>query len=44
MFGLPFETSLVVFGFPVLWIVYTLVFLVRTRRWEQADPVEEDDA
>jgi len=35
MFGLPTETALIVFGFPVFWIVYTLVFLYRTRRWER---------
>ena len=33
MFGLPFETALVVFGFPVLWIIYTAVFLYRSRDW-----------
>lgn len=35
MFGLPLETSLIVFGFPLFWIVYTIVFLVRTKNWEQ---------
>ena len=35
MFGLPLETSLIVFGFPVFWIIYTIVFLVRTKDWEQ---------
>ena len=34
MFGLPTETAFVVFGFPVFWIVYTLIFLARTRDWE----------
>lgn len=34
MFGLPAETALIVFGFPLFWIVYTIVFLVRTRRWD----------
>lgn len=33
MFGLPFETAVVVFGFPLFWIVYTVVFLLRTRDW-----------
>lgn len=37
MFGLPIETAFVVFGFPVFWIVYTLIFLVRTRDWERSD-------
>jgi hypothetical protein len=34
MFGLPFETALVVFGFPVFWIIYTAVFLYRSRDWK----------
>ena len=33
MFGLPLETSLLVFGFPVFWILYTIVFLVVSRDW-----------
>jgi len=33
MFGLPFETAAVVFGFPLFWIIYTVVFLLRTRGW-----------
>ncbi|MEM7502382.1 MAG: hypothetical protein AAF417_10080 [Pseudomonadota bacterium] len=40
MFGLPLETSLIVFGSPVFWIVYTVVFLYRSRDWaadESAD-------
>ncbi len=36
MFGLPIETALVVFGFPLFWIIYTLVFLFRTRDWVDA--------
>lgn len=38
MFGLPVTTSVVVFGFPVFWIVYTLVFLWRSRDWDDQDP------
>jgi hypothetical protein len=34
MFGLPFETALVVFGFPLFWIIYTAVFLYRSRDWK----------
>jgi hypothetical protein len=34
MFGLPIETFLLVFGFPVLWIIYTLVFMRRSRDWD----------
>lgn len=33
MFGLPLETSLLVFGFPVFWILYTIIFLVVSRDW-----------
>lgn len=33
MFGLSLDTSLLVFGFPLFWIVYTVVFLLRTRHW-----------
>jgi len=33
MFGLSLETSLLVFGFPLFWIIYTIVFLLRTRHW-----------
>ena len=42
MFGLPLETSLVVFGFPLFWIVYTLVFLIRSRGWEDGADVDPD--
>jgi len=33
MFGLPLGTSLLVFGFPVFWILYTIVFLFVSRDW-----------
>ena len=39
MFGLPLETFFWVFGFPIFWILYTLVFLYRTRYW----PSSKDD-
>ena len=42
MFGLPLETALIVFGFPLFWIVYTIVFLLRTRDWEQAERKDGD--
>lgn len=42
MFGLPLETAAIVVGFPVFWIVYTLVFLRRTRHWEQEERDGED--
>lgn len=35
MFGLPIETALLVFGFPAFWILYTIVFLVVSRDWEE---------
>lgn len=43
MFGLPWETSVLVFGFPLLWVVYTLVFLCRTRDWERDDADAGDE-
>jgi hypothetical protein len=33
MFGLPVGTTLLIFGFPVLWILYTIAFLVVSRHW-----------
>ena len=33
MFGLPPATAAVLFGFPLFWIVYTIIFLVKTRNW-----------
>jgi hypothetical protein len=42
VFGLPLETSLIVFGFPLFWIVYTIVFLIRTKSWER-DTAPKDD-
>lgn len=42
MFGLPLETSLLVFGFPVLWIIYTAVFLYRSRDWGKEEGEKGD--
>jgi len=42
MFDLPFSTTLLVFGFPAFWILYTLVFLLVTRHWEEDSPDEEN--
>ncbi|MDH4108172.1 MAG: hypothetical protein OEW35_07630 [Gammaproteobacteria bacterium] len=42
MFGLPPETAFLVFGFPALWVIYTLVFLRRSRDWENEDVTPED--
>lgn len=33
MFELPLSTTLLVFGFPAFWIVYTIVFIYLTRKW-----------
>ena len=43
MFGLPIETTLLVFGFPVFWILYTIVFLILSKDWVK-DEAESDDA
>lgn len=37
MFGLPFETTLLVFGFPLLWVLYTIGFLHRSRNWAREE-------
>ncbi len=42
MFELPFETTLLVFGFPLFWVVYTLVFLLKTRDWRSEKEPPED--
>ena len=39
MFGLPWSTAFVVFGFPMIWILYTLAFLFVSRHW-----TDEEDA
>ena len=41
MFGLPGTTALVLFGFPIFWIVYTIIFLVKSKDWPE--DVETDD-
>lgn len=33
MFGLPAATSWVLFGFPAFWIIYTVVFLIKSKNW-----------
>ena len=43
MFGLPLSTTLLVFGFPILWIVYTIGFLIVSRNWEEQSADEEDN-
>jgi hypothetical protein len=44
MFGLPIETALLVFGFPVFWILYTIVFLYRSRDWVTDDDSGDDES
>ena len=43
MFDLPLSTTLLVFGFPAFWILYTLGFLWLTRSWSRDEPCREDD-
>jgi hypothetical protein len=40
MFGLPTSTTLLVFGFPLFWIVYTIVFLIVSRGWSSEEEEE----
>ena len=42
MFDLPLSTTLLVFGFPAFWILYTIVFLYITRDWD--DSTTDEDA
>jgi hypothetical protein len=35
------ETTLLVFGFPLFWIVYTVVFLIVSKDWEHDAPGED---
>ncbi len=44
MFGLSVETTLLVFGFPLFWIIYTAVFLYRTKHWSKGDTQQDDSA
>jgi hypothetical protein len=37
MFDLPLTTTLLVFGFPAFWILYTIGFLIVTRNWSRAE-------
>ena len=41
MFELPLATTLLVFGFPAFWIVYTLVFLFVSRDWKRDDEARD---
>lgn len=44
MFGLPWETTLLVFGFPVIWVLYTAGFLLLTRNWDRESENDRDGA
>lgn len=46
MFGLPMSTTLIMGGVMLFWIVYTIVFYVRTTNWaiEDADYDTSDRA
>jgi len=37
MFGLPGTTVLVLFGFPIFWIIYTIIFLIVSRKWGKVE-------
>jgi hypothetical protein len=42
MFGLPISTTLLVFGFPLFWFLYTIVFFVVTRDWVKDSAAPDD--
>lgn len=42
MFGLPLETALLVFGFPLFWILYLAVFMVLSRNWDEETATGDD--
>lgn len=42
MFGLPVETLLLLVGFPVFWILYTIVFVYVSRDWHREDAGGDD--
>ena len=46
MFGLPMSTTLIMGGVMLFWVVYTLVFYVKTKDWtlEDADYDGSGDA
>jgi hypothetical protein len=42
VFGLPAATALLVFGFPAVWILYTIAFWVVSRNWDEEDAAGDD--
>ena len=37
MFGLPLDTTCLVFGFPAFWVLYTAIFVFLSRHWQSED-------
>jgi hypothetical protein len=37
MFELPLSTTLLLVGFPLFWVAYTIVFLLKTRNWGKTE-------
>jgi len=44
MFGLPIETVLLVFGFPLFWIAYLIGFMIVTRNWSTDSSAEDESS
>ncbi len=44
MFELPLSTTLLILGFPLFWVAYTVIFLLVTRKWDQTTERPEDDS
>ncbi len=42
MFELPLGTALLLLGFPLFWVAYTVIFLLATRKWSQETDGPED--
>jgi len=37
MFGLPTSTTFLILGFPFLWVLYTIGFLIVSKKWEDRE-------
>ena len=44
MFDLPLTTTLLLLGFPLFWVAYTVIFLVVTRKWDRTGKKPERDS
>jgi len=42
MFGLPAGTLWLVLGFPLFWIAYLVVFMLRTRNWDRDSAARDE--